>query len=60
MEIFTKEFFILKMAYYCLILLSILEDLDGTDWNIVLFMIFLAVFKKQSLRNDIELEGKSL
>ena len=58
MKIFTKDIFVLKIAYYCLIAISMLEDLDGSDWNIVLFMIFLAVLKNKVLRSDINREGK--
>lgn len=57
MKIYTKNVISLKIAYYCLIAISMLEDLDGSDWNIVLFMVFLAVLKKQDLRKEIFTRG---
>lgn len=59
MKIFTKNILVLKIAYYCLIAISLLEDLDGSDWNIVLFMIFLAILKKHDLYEMIITERKN-
>lgn len=41
---------IMKVAIVCILGLSILEDLDGANWNIVMFMSFCAVIYPENFK----------
>ena len=48
-KVYDKYNFALKISYFGILLLSVLEDLDGADWNIVLFLIFISIINRKGI-----------